>query len=112
MITVNSIEWEPGCIVDGDVHGDYSEDRLADIAIGFGLELTQDNDPRVWRGCLRESEEQGDGMEENHREAMDEATTKLVELFNSVTDGGYFEWKDGSVFLVPDEDSTPFGEDQ
>ena len=98
-IKVNGISADPGVVVDGDVHQDYSEDRLADIAIAYGLALDETNDPRSWRTKIRESEEQGDGMAEHHSEQLEASSVKLIELLNANTVGGYFEWDSGSVFL-------------
>jgi hypothetical protein len=103
-IKVNNIEWEAGCVVDGDVHGQYSDDRLADIAIAYGLELNDDTDPRHWRALINESAEQGDAMEDYFGEQLEESSTKLIELLNANTVGGHFEWTEGSVFLVADDD--------
>jgi hypothetical protein len=109
-ITFNGIKLDPGIIVDGDIHGQYAEDHLAEFAAAYNIELHDDIDPRVWRARASESEENDDGMAGNHRESMDEATTKLIETMNEHTEGGSFEWEDGSVFLTVDGDDDA-GED-
>jgi len=110
-ITFNGIKLDPGIIVDGDIHGQYAEDHLAEFAAAYNVELVDDIDPRVWRARASESEENDDGMAGTHRESMDEATTKLIETMNAQTEGGHFEWEDGSVFLTADEDGDDAEDD-
>lgn len=107
---VNDIDAEPGLIVSGDEHGQYSAERLADIAIAYGIALDADNDPREWRARARAAEERGeDGVfEAEHMAAAEEA---LLDTVNAATDGGWFEWRDGSVWLVEDTDEYEEEED-
>ena len=102
-IQVNNIALDAGCIVDGDVHGQYSVDKLADFAIAVGLPLTQDNDPRHWRSLIN-GPNLGDEMAVFYHEHLNDAGDALLELLNKHTQGGFFEWDDGSVYLVSDED--------
>jgi hypothetical protein len=103
-ITLNGHPLDTGIIVDGDIHGQYADDRLAEFAEAHDITLTDDTDSRVWRAKINEAEANDDGMAANYRDSQDEATTRLIELLNEQTEGGSFEWEDGSVFLVSDDD--------
>jgi hypothetical protein len=103
-IKVNGITVEPSCVVDGDVHGQYAVDRLADVAIGFGLSLDDDHDPRHWRTLIAIAVEERSGMEDYFGEQMDGAADNLLALLNDCTEGGSFEWTDGSVFIERDDE--------
>ena len=100
---VNNIEAVPGMVVDVAEHEEYVSERLADIAIAYGLVLDAENDPRLWRMRIREAEARGESgeFESEHISAAAEA---LVDSLNSATEGGWFELRDGSIWLVEDTD--------
>lgn len=102
-IKVNGIDIEPSCIVDGDVHGQYTVDKLADFAIAVGLELQREDDPRFWRTRSDETSTD-DPMADYYDEHFNDAGESVLELLSKNTQGGYFVWREGSVFLVADED--------
>ena len=98
---VNDIDIDAGLIVDGDVHGQYSIDKLADVAVGLGLELDPDSDPRHWRERINTAEGTADDYLFEH---MSDAGENLLEVLNDKTQGGFFEWNEGSIWLVDEAD--------
>lgn len=111
---VNGEPAEPGCYIDGH-WGQYGPDRLAELCELYGLDVTDDIDPRRWR-FLAESDDPDDityevipGLrtrpisQDDAWERHSESADTLENMLNDVTEGGYWSWEDGEFFLVQTE---------
>lgn len=110
---VNGHPVEPGCYIDGH-WGQYSPDRLAEIAEGFGWSPDKPtDDPRVIRAFADQLDEYRDlPLWEWHSESADDIETWLndhtVSGWLPGADGGtrdrtnfVWHWHDGEFFLSP-----------
>lgn len=108
-ITVNEHQADCGCYIAGH-WGQYGIDRLADVCEQFGIEVPEDDDPRVWRTRADSDEPVVERLNsplgtqtlkpedcwDRHMWAGDDLETRL----NNVTKGGYWTWEDGEFFLT------------
>ena len=103
-LTVNGQAAEPGCYVEGH-WGQYGPDHFADQLEGFGLEIPKGIDPRRYRRIADWIDERTaysplDGPLANaYLAAVDVGNGELEDLANEHTEGGFWEWYDGEVFL-------------
>lgn len=107
---VNQQTAEPGCFIDGH-HGQYGLDMMADVCEQFGVQVTNDDDPRYWRRVAEGDEEawtqRGETQDrvkpEDAWERQVESVDFLERELNDVTEGGHWEWQDGEFFLFQTE---------
>lgn len=106
-VTINGIECEPGCWVDGH-WGQYAGDHLADKIDGL-LELDPLDDPRVLRQVADTTDNMGYGdAAAGWWEIRSEAVDQLTERLNDITpDGWVWQWSGGECFLDPICDDDP-----
>ena len=112
-LTVNGHDAEPGCYVEGH-WGQYGPDHLADQLEGFGIVIARSDNPNWWRKVADRMDEIADKLGESHDpsdmpkarnrawtawENHSECGDDLIEKANDVTEGGYWEWWEGEVFL-------------
>lgn len=102
-VNVNGEDAEVGCWVDGH-WGQYGPDRLEIIAEVLGLTLTEDERPTTWR---RIAENATDHTEQQRAWDSYYAEAELILYrLNQVTEGGYWSWIDGELFLSADDDES------
>lgn len=106
--TVNNHPADPGCYVIGH-HGQYLPDSTADVAESFGLTIPTSADPRHWRR-LAEAQEQSSTPDDPEYPGADEweahhsAADDVLDILNDATRGGCWDYEDGELFLLDDDD--------
>lgn len=96
-ILVNGQPMQPGCYVDGH-YGQYAPDMLGDIVHGIFPNLPEDRFPAYWRAEAART--RGGYAWERAMDAFHECADNLTDLLNDSTEGGFWEWRDGEVFLT------------
>jgi len=101
-LTVNGQAASPGCYVEGH-WGQYGPDHFADQLEGFGIEIDKHDDPRRYRRIARwieeRSPEPAHGPLAGVYHACLEDDDALLMYANDATEGGFWEWWEGEVFL-------------
>ena len=121
-ITVNGNDAEPGVYIAGH-NGQYAIDELAGVCDQFDIHVFEEDTPAYWRrGAEAEDStdsiivSNGPGRLGDHIARADEcwdgwsqAGDDLEQKLNDLTEGGYWTWMDGELYLVEhaDEEELP-----
>jgi hypothetical protein len=91
---------EPGCYVD-DHHGQYAPDMLGELAQSLNPHIKDDMCPLFWRDTADRYEREGmRGASEWAWAMFDETSLFVLSRLDDCTEGGYWEWDSGGVYLV------------
>jgi len=93
---------EPGCYVDGH-WGQYGPDQMRNVAHFLGWEPTEYiDDPRNCRRLANLAADRDGRMPEwLYWEYYHGAVERIEQWLNDNTTGGFWTWRDGELFLVP-----------
>lgn len=98
-----------GCLIDSH-HGQYMPDMLADQADAWGIALTVDQDPRIWRHVVEAAEDR-DAAADIIGDAWDRflwAADALVDRINDHAWQCRVDWVDGDLFVIDPSDDGEF----
>lgn len=109
-ITVNGHDTVPGCYVAGH-HGQYAVDELVMICDQYQIEVDESENIALIRSQIYELELKLSGAHIALRSTINQAIERayesiswsadaLLSRLSDYTDGGYWEWDGGELFLV------------
>jgi len=101
-VLVQGIPHETGCYIDG-WWGQYVPDELGRFAARLGYEGVQ---PAKMRRLAQLCEQNNiSGQADYWWECFHESADRVLGWLNEQTEGGYWDWQDGEIFLFDNDDA-------